>query len=293
MSPQHLASRVAQAAIIGAQLAASTASAAAPAAGVPPIQSQSGAPGKPSAERAAAAFLRAGDMAQAQGEFASAVEFYRRAADLTPKATVPLVKLGGALEASGNYGQAYDTYSTAKARDPSDWRVDLALGRLAIRLNRLEQAADALEAALRLHEDPEIWAVLGVAHDAMGDHVRAQADYKAGLEKAPQDLLLKNNLGLSQALAGDYAAAIRTMKALVAEPGASARNRLNLALVYGLAGEDDKAAQAARQDLGEADSANNRKAYALLRAMDDKARTRAILGIGSEPALAPGRTTPR
>jgi Flp pilus assembly protein TadD len=284
---------VAQAAVIAVQLATSAAWAGAPAPGIPPIQTQSGAPGKPSAERAAAAFLRAGDMAQAQGEFASAVQFYRRAVDLTPKATVPLVKLGGALEANGNYGQAYDAYTSAKARDPSDWRVDLALGRLAIRLNRPEPAADALEAALRLHEDPEIWGVLGVAHDAMGDHVRAQADYKAGLEKAPQDLFLKNNLGLSQALAGDYAAAIRTLKALVAEPGATARNRLNLALVYGLAGEDDKAAQAARQDLGEGDSANNRKAYALLRAMDDKARTRAILGIGPEPALDPGRAASR
>jgi Flp pilus assembly protein TadD len=259
----------------------------------PPIQSGTGAPGKPTAEKSAAAYIRAGDMAMEAGEPMSAVEFYRRATTLTPKDPLPVTKLGGALEAAGEYTQAYEILSKAHAQDPSAWRVDLALGRLAIRLDRPQLALASLDEAMRLHEDPAIWGAMGVAHDELGDHVRAQADYKTGLEKAPSNLVMKNNLGLSQALSGDYAAAIRTLTSLVAEPGATARHRLNLALVYGLAGEDDKAAQAARRDLGESDGAANRKAYAVLRAMDDKTRTRAILGIGPEAVAQPVKTTLR
>jgi cell division protein FtsN len=89
---------------------------------------------------------------------------------------------------------------------------------------------------------------------------------------------LRNNYGLSLALSGDYPAAVATLNPIAADPGAPSRYRLNLALVYGLAGDDKKAAAITRSSLDEAAIRNNLAYYALLRAMDDKQRAAAIVG---------------
>jgi Flp pilus assembly protein TadD len=166
------------------------------------------------------------------------------------------------------------------------------MGRLALALDRPQEALSDFQAAAGQSPSAVAWNGIGVAHDAAGDHRTAQLDYRKGLAIKPQDNALRNNLGLSQALAGDYSAAIATLQALLAQPGASAGERLNLALVYGLAGDDDKAASIAREVLGEADNASNLKYYALLRSMDDRSRTRAILGLGPATALAPAAPAP-
>jgi Flp pilus assembly protein TadD len=241
-------------------------------------------PGHPPAQRTAAAFMRAGDLAMADGEVASAIAFYQRAADLAPKDAAPDMRLGEALAKSGAVAAAFEAYGEAHIRDPRSASIDLALGRLALTLGRPQEAMRQFEAAGRQHEDAAVWNGMGVAQDALGDHAAAQQDYRKGLALKPADASLRNNLGLSLALAGQYPAAIATLSELAAEPGAQAGERLNLALVYGLSGDDEKAAQAARGVLGEADNAANRKSYALLRAMDDRSRTRAILGVGDGDA---------
>ncbi len=248
----------------------------------------SGAPGHPSAERSEAAFMRAGDMALSQGETLSAIEFFQRAASLAPRDPAPLVRLGDAYAASGGLAAAYEAYQQALARGSQSPSLDLDLGRLALRLDHPREAVAHFEAARKRREDVAVWNGLGVAHDAMGDHVQAQSDYRKGLALKPGDISLRNNLGLSQALAGNYAEAIATLSSVAADPGAGPGNRLNLAMVYGLAGDDDKASQAARRDLGESDNTANRRYYALLRAMDDRSRTRAILGLGGSGSGRPG-----
>src|SRR5262249_37088501 len=109
-------------------------------------------------------------------------------------------------------------------------------------------------------------------------HDLAQQDYRKGLALAPDQMSLRNNLGLSQALSGDYNGAIATLSDVAGRPGASARNRQNLALVYGLAGDNDHASAVARTDLDDAAVRSNLAYYTLLRSLDDVGRTAAILG---------------
>ena len=45
---------------------------------------------------------------------------------------------------------------------------------------------------------------LGVAYDLNGQHEAAQAAYRDGLDIAPDSMLLRNNYGLSLALAGEH-----------------------------------------------------------------------------------------
>jgi Flp pilus assembly protein TadD len=62
-------------------------------------------------------------------------------------------------------------------------------------------------------------------------------------------MLLRNNYGLSLALAGNHDEALELLSAVVDEPGATARNRQNLALAYGLAGNLVAAERISRLDL--------------------------------------------
>lgn len=216
----------------------------------------------------------------AAGETDSAIQFYQRAASLAPKDPVPLVRLATAYAKAGAPAAAYDAYGQARARDPQAENVELAMGRLALRLDKPQEAISHFEAARRRHDEATVWNGLGVAHDALGDHATAQSNYRKGLEAKPDDILLRNNLGLSQALSGDYPGAIATLSSLASDPQAGPGNRLTLAMVYGLAGDEEKARQIARRDLGEADVAANLQYYRVLKAMDDRSRTRAILGLG-------------
>ncbi len=239
--------------------------------------------GHPSNEKTAAAFMRAAETAGAQGDLNSAIGFYRRAAQLLPKDPTPMAELGALLARNNALPGAVEAYRDALARAPSDWRYAMELGRLALRMNAPQEAEARFDEARRLHPDVATWNGLGVSLDLLGAHARAEAAYAEGLKLAPDDATLRNNLGLSEALAGDYPAAIATLKALAASPASTARYRLNLALVYGLAGDEDKAAAAARQDLGESEIASNRLYVQTLRGLDDKARTAAILGLGPAP----------
>ncbi|HEY1927726.1 MAG TPA: tetratricopeptide repeat protein [Caulobacteraceae bacterium] len=254
---------------------------------------EKGAPGHPAPERSAEAFSRAGDMAMNGGDLNSAIAFYQKAASLAPKEAVYRLKLGLALARSGSTGDAYDVLQNARRLDRNKSpEIDLALGRVALSLDHAQEALTYLQSAqTKSADDPAVWNTLGVAHDALGDHAQAQSDYQKGLAAKPGDLALQNNLGLSQALAGDYPGAIATLSAVASDPRATAGNRLNLSLVYGLSGDDQQAAQAARRDLGEADNAANRQYYRLLKAMDDKTRTRAIFGLGA-PVQAPSAAQP-
>ena len=237
-------------------------------------------PGHPSAQKSEEAFLKAAQAASASGDVNSAVAYYRRAADLAPKDPTPLTELGAMMATTGALPGAVEAYTQALARAPGDWRLDLELGRLALRLDRPQDAIAHFDTVRREHPEAPALNGLGVAYDLLGDHARAQGAYEEGLKLSPDNPTLRNNLGLSEALAGSFPAAIATLSALATEPGASPRYRLNLALAYGLAGQDDKAAAAERRDLGEAEIASNQRYYQTLRALDDHARSQAILGGG-------------
>ena len=112
--------------------------------------------------------------------------------------------------------------------------------------------------------------------DLRGDHRGAQVRYRAGLAVAPENIALRNNLGLSLALSGDYDDAIAALQPAALKPTAGARARQTLALVHGLAGNPAAAARIARVDLDESAVRANLVYYEQLRVMADRQRTAAI-----------------
>lgn len=221
------------------------------------------------------------------GDLASAARLYRRAHATDTQAAEPLVGLAETAARMGAYEEAELAYAQAAERAPDHAGVRLGLGKILLVLDRPERAAEQFRAAIRITPtDKRGYGGLGVALDMSGRHADAQAAYRSGLEHAPFDLALTNNLGLSLALEGQFDAAIETLRRIANMPNANARNRLNLALAHGLAGDDKKAAEIASMDLKPADVKRNLAYYARLRGLGAGERASRVLG-ASPPVPSP------
>jgi Flp pilus assembly protein TadD len=227
----------------------------------------------------AATLMRVADETRAGGDLSTAVGLYRRVHEMSPADPKPLARLGSTLTQMKSYTEAAQAYRGALELAPNDPDLRRGMAIVLLSLGQPEPAVIQLEKALAHdHDDARLYSALGVARDLMGRHDLAQAAYLDGLRLAPKSTSLRNNYALSLALSGDFGAAVSTLADIAEDVGAPPRYRLNLALVYGLAGDDKKAAAIAHTTLDEASVRNNLAYYAMLRGMGDKARTAAIIG---------------
>lgn len=223
--------------------------------------------------------MRVADDTRARGDPATALALYRRLHEQRPSDPEPLARIGSTLAQLKDDTNATEAWREAIARAPNDPSYRRGLAGALLSLGQPEPAIAELEIAVAARpNDPRLLNTLGVAHDIIGRHDLAQEDYRKGLRLAPHDAGLRNNYGLSQALSGDFAGALATLTELVNDPTSQPRYRLNLALAYGLAGDAENAGAVARGSLPEDAVRNNLAYYAMLRAMDDRARIAAILG---------------
>ena len=119
----------------------------------------------------------------------------------------------------------------------------LAANRLGLAERTLRQAAEAAP------KDWRILSALGVAVDYQGDHAKAQEAYVRALSNSPDNPVLLNNLGLSQAQNGQLSEALATLRRAADQPAATAQVRQNLALIEALSGDPEAAERLSRQDL--------------------------------------------
>ena len=225
-----------------------------------------------------AALVRVADSMRDAGDVFGAIPFYRRAHQLDTLQATPLIRLALALHTVRAYDEASRTWRTALRRDPDNADARRGDGYRLIALNKPQLAIDQLRTSNEIEEDVRSYNGLGVAYDMIGDTRGAQMHYRMGLQVAPDNVTLLNNLGLSLALSGDFPDSINLLLRVVASAVATARHRQNLALAYGLSGQIEEAAAVARQDLDDEAVANNLAYYAILRAETDPAARFAAIG---------------
>jgi Flp pilus assembly protein TadD len=238
---------------------------------------------------AANALLRSARGARDSSDMPNAVMLYKNAYDLAPGRADIAVELAQTLGALGAHNEAAEVYRSALGNDPKNVEALRGLDNSLIALNQPNLAMEHFQAALALKPDPRLYNSMGVAHDMSGDGLTAQASYRSGLALAPNDPSLRNNLALSNAIAGDYEQAIGMLAKLVDEPQAGSRPRQNLALVYGLAGRSGEAAKLIRIDFDERTVQNNLAYYETLRGMAQSRRAAAIFGVATLPPMPPPR----
>ncbi len=211
------------------------------------------------------------------GDLVMATSFYRRAHTMDAYNRAAARGLALTLARLGAHNEAADVYRAAIRMEPKNPDLLRGFGNTLVALGQPAQAIAQYEKAMREREDVRLFNAIGVAYDQMSDHDMAQAYYRTGLATAPGNLNINNNLGLSLLLAGDLDGAIAMLRKVAADRRSTPRQRLNLALAFGLAGESRAAAEIARMDLDEAEVQRNVAYYETLRALDDPKATAAAL----------------
>ena len=214
-----------------------------------------------------AASLRLAERALAQGDLQLAASLLTEAHRKEPQRPDILVALGDVLLRVGDGRAAGQAFRDALAIDGGNAMARRGLGRSLLQLGQPEPAIAEFERAVAAApQDARNYNGLGVALDQAGRNGEAQASYRRGLSQKPADAALTNNLGLSLLLSGDAAGAVAVLEPLGKAVTATARQRQNLALAYGLSGRDREAAAMAALDLEPAAVQQNLAFYRRLRA---------------------------
>lgn len=229
-----------------------------------------------------ASMMRVANSTARSGDISTAASLYRRAHTMDEYNPLPLIGLGNAFSGLGAHEQAAEAFRKALKLKPNDHDALHGLGNAMIALDQPVAAIDQFEAVLKSKKAvrTRTYNGIGVAHDMMGDHASAQAFYRTGLKTKPGSMSLRNNLGLSLALAGQFGEAIEVLRRVAADTRANSRHRLNLALAYGLSGNNAAAGEVARIDLDEPAVRRNLAYYRTLRALNDPKATLNAVGAG-------------
>lgn len=228
----------------------------------------------------ASEYMRLGNSLREQGDLIRAAELYQRAANADPDSPLPPAALGDTLRQLKRYAESEDVFRRTLERNKYSGLALQGYGILMVEMGQPDAAITLLTPAV--DEDAaghRVYNVLGIAYDALGDHTQAQNQYLAGLELAPNNNSLRNNIALSMVLQDRYDAAIEQVQRMLTGTEKDEPYLHNLALVYGLAGRIESAGSLLRQMLPEADVANNLAYYQNLRAMSQDERRAALLDV--------------
>lgn len=179
------------------------------------------------------AYMGAGDIHRARGDYASAESQYAIAAEIAPQEFDPQYWHGFALQMLDRLSEAVRAYLRALAIKPEDFNTNLNLATAYLQLGENEQAVVYAERAVRVNpEDGAARMNLGAAYANVGRHAEAIEQYEAATERVPEpspEMLL--NLAESQGKVGRYAEMTGTVREVIARrPSAQAYERLGSAL---------------------------------------------------------------
>lgn len=209
--------------------------------------------------------MRLAEGARKTGDPVNAVNIYRKAREMNPRAIEPIIGLAGAMVDLGAYEEAVAAYQDALKLSPSHPAALRGLGSVFIALDQPELALAQYESALRAAPDDfRALTGRGVALDLLGRHEEARVSYRSASERAPEFVPARNNLGLSLIIGGSYDEAIAILQPIA---GASPQVRSNLALAHGIGGDMGQASRWLRADYDGEGSARQLVYFGQLRSL--------------------------
>ncbi|UOA25406.1 tetratricopeptide repeat protein [Pseudosulfitobacter sp. DSM 107133] len=215
--------------------------------------------------------LRLAQATAESGDYTNAARLFEKELASNPDSVDALKGAGDAYSRMGQHGRAETVLLRAHELAPSNDDVLAILGRVYLSQKRPDEAIKYYDKALRNNRS-NISAITGkgVALDTMSQHLKAQKVYQDGLSAYPTNFILRSNYALSLALTGHSAKSISILQELVRDPNAAPYVRANLALVYGLAGQENEARATLSLDMSAKEIEENIAIYrALRRSMND------------------------
>lgn len=202
--------------------------------------------------------------------------FWTEQAELNPMDPVAGVKAAQAMRELGRYQEAADMAERVLLVQPGNVEAMLEVGRGHIARGQAFYGVSALERARDANpRDWRAWSLLGTAYEQVRRSQDAQGAWAQALALSPDNPDVLTNMAISAMTRGDTAAAEPLLRRAAAQPGASLKVRLNLAMALGLNGKMDEAEQMMRRDLPP-DAADRNLAWLRARAGSaaaDQART--------------------
>ena len=176
--------------------------------------------------------------------------FWTDQADIDPRDPVAGVKAAAALRDLGRYDQAAEMAQGVLVIQPGNVDAMLEVGRAHIARGQAFYGVAALEQARDARPgDWQAWSLLGTAYEQVRRPADARAAWAQALAISPDNPAVLTNMAMSAMTQGDSATAEPLLRRAAAQPGASLKVRLNLAMVLGLTGKMGEAEQILRRDL--------------------------------------------
>jgi Flp pilus assembly protein TadD len=221
--------------------------------------------------------MRVASDVEAQGQIVAALPIYEQAAAASSGDATAQVRLGDAYARAGKTDQAIRAYRAALAVAPDNPDALLGLGSALVKAGDPDGAVVALAKAAPIVNTMTAYNRLGVAQTQTGQFAQAHQSFDAASALAPDDLDIRINLALAAALEGQETKAIDVARTVVTSPGAEARHRRNLMIVYGLLGLVDEGRAAAPKGLSASEAKKLLARATAIRAISDaKARAKAL-----------------
>ncbi len=210
------------------------------------------------------------------------VAFWTRETSLDPNDADAGVALASALRATGRYDEAADAAGRVLTLHPRSAPAMFEVARARVSQGKGFYAIKPLQDLAAMDaRDARPLALLGVAYEQNEQPDLARAAYEQALKLSPDNPQALSNYALFRALHGEPQAAEGMLRRAVAQPGAGAVQRQNLALVLGLEGKLGEAERLIRQDLPP-EAADQDLAYLrALNAHPTRAAPAALTGSGS------------
>lgn len=210
---------------------------------------------RPTAPAAVAAAPRAPADAQARAAYdradpLSRSVFWTEQAEIDPMDPVAGVKAAEALRELGRHQEAADMAQRVLLVQPTNYEAMLEVGRGHIARGQAFYGIQALERARDARPgDWRPWSLLGTAYEQVRRNDDARAAWAQALAISPENPNVLSNMAISAMSRGDMAGAEPLLRRAAAQPGASLKVRLNLAMALGLNGKLGEAEQMLRRDL--------------------------------------------
>jgi Flp pilus assembly protein TadD len=223
-----------------------------------------------------------------KGEFEKAGQIYRQLLDRDKENVKYLMGFAEAARRVGKLDLAQRSYEALLKVEPNNLEAKESLGLALLAQNNFDGAGKIFTEMMK--QDPKRWRTL----NAMGllfiqRHMYDEAliYFAEALKYSPNNPSVLNNAGLTQAVQRNFPDARTALETAsrLAEPGSILQKQidLNLAMVYGIAGDMDMAEQIASKHLSGPALYNNLGLYAHLAENDVMAKSYLNMALAQSP----------
>ncbi|MFQ5847444.1 MAG: tetratricopeptide repeat protein [Candidatus Methylomirabilales bacterium] len=163
-----------------------------------------------------------------------AERYYRETLRLQPNRADVYLRLGNLYTRARKYAEAVEAYRKAMARDPDLYQARYNLARVLLETDQAEEAIAHLQQVLELRPGfDQASLLLGLTYEQQGEWERAREVYRKSLQEDPTNRSFRERLAGTYLRSGDPAGALAELQRIADDhpEDLALRNRIGLLLI--------------------------------------------------------------